>query len=47
MLNKGPNVVGAIQMLDRILERMQRHQRKRRSLLPANTSWARFALGGF
>lgn len=38
MLNKGSNVVAAIRMLDQILERTQRHQRKRRSLLPENPS---------
>jgi pyruvate kinase len=34
MLNKGPRIVGAISVLDDILRRMERHQRKKRSLLP-------------
>lgn len=33
MLNKGPYVVKAIQMLDNILQRMQGHQQKKRALL--------------
>jgi pyruvate kinase len=33
MLNKGPHIVQAIQMLDNILQRMQGHQRKKRALL--------------
>lgn len=33
MLNKGPYVVKAIQMLDNILQRMQGHQQKKRTLL--------------
>jgi pyruvate kinase len=33
MLNKGPHVVKAIQMLDNILQRMQGHQQKKRALL--------------
>jgi len=34
MLNKGPRIVEAISVLDDILRRMERHQRKKRSLLP-------------
>jgi pyruvate kinase len=34
MLNKGPRIVEAISVLDDILRRMDRHQRKHRSLLP-------------
>ena len=33
MLNKGPHIIEAIQMLDDILFRMQQHQHKKRSLL--------------
>jgi pyruvate kinase len=33
MLNKGPHIIQAIQMLDNILQRMQAHQWKKRSLL--------------
>lgn len=33
MLNKGPHIIRAIQMLDNILQRMQAHQWKKRSLL--------------
>jgi pyruvate kinase len=33
MLNKGPRIVEAITVLDDILRRMERHQRKKRSLL--------------
>jgi pyruvate kinase len=35
MLNKGPHIVEAISVLDDILRRMERHQRKRRPLLPS------------
>lgn len=35
MLNKGPHVVQAVEMLDDILRRMQAHQSKKRSLLRA------------
>lgn len=35
MLNKGPNVVTALQLLDGILRRMQAHQDKKRSMLRA------------
>ncbi len=34
MLNKGPRIVDAISTLDDILRRMERHQRKKRPLLP-------------
>jgi hypothetical protein len=34
MLNKGPRIVEAISVLDDILRRMDRHHRKKRSLLP-------------
>jgi pyruvate kinase len=34
MLNKGPRIVEAISVLDDILRRMERHHRKKRSLLP-------------
>lgn len=33
MLNKGPHIIEAIQMLDDILQRMQGHQHKKRALL--------------
>lgn len=33
MLNKGPHIIEAIQMLDNILQRMQAHQWKKRALL--------------
>jgi len=33
MLNKGPHITEAVQMLDDILQRMQRHHSKKRSLL--------------
>lgn len=33
MLNKGPHIIQAIRMLDNILQRMQGHQQKKRSLL--------------
>lgn len=33
MLNKGAHIIQAIQMLDNILQRMQQHQQKKRSLL--------------
>ncbi|SEL52562.1 pyruvate kinase [Nitrosovibrio tenuis] len=33
MLNKGPHIIQAIQMLDSILQRMQGHQQKKRALL--------------
>ncbi len=33
MLNKGPHIIQAIQMLDNILQRMQGHQRKKSALL--------------
>jgi len=33
MLNKGPHVVTAVQVLDSILRRMQAHQFKKRAML--------------
>lgn len=33
MLNKGPNIIKAVKVLDDILQRMQAHQRKKRSML--------------
>jgi pyruvate kinase len=33
MLNKGPHILDAIQMLDDILQRMQGHQNKKSALL--------------
>lgn len=33
MLNKGPNILGAIHMLDKILRKMQRHQNKKTAKL--------------
>ena len=33
MLNKGPNILGAIHMLDKILRKMQRHQDKKTAKL--------------
>ena len=33
MLNKGPYMVGAVKTLDDILQRMQAHQQKKRSML--------------
>ncbi len=41
MLNKGPHIVEAIEVLDSILIRMQHHQRKKRSLLRRLTAWDR------
>jgi pyruvate kinase len=35
MLNKGPHVVTAVQLLDGILRRMQAHQTKKRAMLRA------------
>ncbi|ESR22416.1 pyruvate kinase [Lutibaculum baratangense] len=39
MLNKGPNVVEAVNMLDRLLVRMAEHQTKKTPRLRALTSW--------
>ena len=39
MLNKGPNVVGAISVLDRVLHRMGEHQVKKTPTLRALHSW--------
>ena len=41
MLNKGPYVIDAIRLLDGILERMQSHQSKKRSLLRQLRSWTK------
>jgi pyruvate kinase len=40
MLNKGPHVVEAIDVLDGILRRMQDHQHKKRSLLRRLRTWS-------
>ena len=39
MLNKGPHIIGAVQSLDNILQRMQAHQKKKQSLLRPLKSW--------
>lgn len=39
MLNKGPHIVAAIEMLDDILRRMQQHQHKKQPLLRALRAW--------
>ena len=39
MLNKGPHVDDAIAVLDDILRRMSRHQRKKAPLMPPLHSW--------
>lgn len=39
MLNKGPHIAEAIEMLDDILQRMQQHQHKKRPLLRALRAW--------
>lgn len=39
MLNKGPHILEAMQSLDNILQRMQMHQSKKRSLLRALGAW--------
>jgi pyruvate kinase len=39
MLNKGPNVAGAIDVLDRLLHRMGEHQMKKTPTLRALRSW--------
>jgi len=39
MLNKGPHIETAIATLDNILQRMQQHQSKKRSLLRALRAW--------
>ncbi|MBK6714719.1 MAG: pyruvate kinase [Burkholderiales bacterium] len=41
MLNKGPHIVAAMHTLDDILQRMQAHQDKKRSLLRALGAWQR------
>ena len=43
MLNKGPHVVEAIRVLDRILERMAGHQSKRSPRLPKLRVWRQYA----
>ncbi len=40
MLNKGPHIVEAIQVLDGILQRMEHHQRKKQALLRRLRSWS-------
>lgn len=45
MLNKGPYVVQAVQMLDDVLIRMQSHQAKKVSLLRPLTLARRFCCG--
>ena len=40
MLNKGPHIVEAVETLDSILERMDAHQSKKRSLLRRLHAWA-------
>lgn len=44
MLNKGPHILEAISTLDNILQRMQMHQSKKRSLLRALSAWSQPAL---
>ena len=39
MLNKGPHVIEAIEVLDVVLRRMQRHHDKKRSLLSRLHAW--------
>lgn len=39
MLNKGDHVTEAITVLDDVLRRMQRHHRKKRSLLSRLEAW--------
>jgi pyruvate kinase len=41
MLNKGPHVVDAIRVLDNILQRMQAHQSKKRSMLRRLRWWSK------
>jgi len=45
MLNKGPYVVQAVQMLDDVLRRMQSHQTKKISLLRQLNLASRFCGG--
>ena len=40
MLNKGPHIADAMRTLDDILQRMQAHQKKKRSLLRALGAWS-------
>lgn len=41
MLNKGPNIVAAVEMLDNVLKRMEGHQHKKTPRLRALHSWQR------
>ena len=41
MLNKGPHIVDAIRVLDNILQRMQAHQNKKRSMLRRLHWWSK------
>jgi pyruvate kinase len=41
MLNKGPHIVDAMRVLDNILQRMQAHQSKKRSMLRRLRWWSR------
>lgn len=40
MLNKGPHIIEAIQVLNNILQRMETHQSKKRSLLRRLNAWS-------
>ncbi|MBN8509283.1 MAG: pyruvate kinase, partial [Burkholderiales bacterium] len=47
MLNKGPHVLAAMRTLDDILQRMQQHQAKKRTLLRALKAWSpKVVVGG-
>jgi pyruvate kinase len=41
MLNKGPHIVDALRVLDNILQRMQAHQSKKRSMLRRLRWWSK------
>jgi len=41
MLNKGPHIVEALRVLDNILQRMQAHQSKKRSMLRRLRWWSK------
>ena len=41
MLNKGPNAAGAVEVLDRLLRRMEEHQVKKTPTLRALHAWQR------
>ena len=43
MLNKGPNVYAAVELLDRLLRRMAEHQVKKTPTLRALHAWERRA----